>query len=223
MTSMGHFQGHFLEAKSEAYHSPNSAGDGFEAIERPDSVVVTKKWFLLCSRGMLLKRGVRLAPPTKWAVSPGQSSFHKPMSWDESIQSSGTPFHGSCFCTSSPWNSVPQWNHQVKEGRRHAEIPSSQNRERSSERKNPRGAGWCPVFEWIAICVTHMLWTRLFERSFPTPSVALPSGVGSLFKNERCRSGSSFSKYKMECLRKASVTSWIKHDGKKWNFYQWIL
>ena len=74
MTSMGHFQGHFLEAKSEAYHSPNSAGDGFEAIERPDSVVVTKKWFLL------LKRGVRLAPPTKWAVSPGQSSFHKPMS-----------------------------------------------------------------------------------------------------------------------------------------------
>lgn len=35
ITSMGHCQGHLLEAKSEAYHSPNSAGDGFEAIERP--------------------------------------------------------------------------------------------------------------------------------------------------------------------------------------------
>ena len=50
-----------------------------------------------------------------------------------------------------------------------------------------------------------MLWTRLFERSFPTPSVALPSGVGSLFPNKICRSGSSFSKYKMECLRRRSL------------------
>lgn len=48
--------------------------------------------------------------------------------------------------------------------------------------------------------LTHMLLTRLFERSFPTPSVALPSGVGSLFSFRKL-----VFKKKKECLRRRSL------------------
>ena len=78
---------------------------------------------------------------------------------------------------SSP-NSIPLWNQKVKEGGMACRETFQLKRE-SPREKGPFLVSRVRINSYMHL--THMLLTRLFERSFPTPSVALPSGVGSLF------------------------------------------